>query len=150
MSLLLAVMLGLIDEPIQWLTDPTYMLTIVIVITIWQSLGVGFLSFVTGLQNVDRSFYEAGYIEGFQNRWQELWHITLPTIKPQLMFGAVMSITGSFSAGAVSSALCGMPSTDYAAHTMINHLEDYRSIRFNAVSSSVRFEQPVFFKMLRT
>lgn len=122
--------LGLIDEPIQWLTDPTYMLTIVIVVTIWQSLGAGFLSFVAGLQNVDRSFYEAGYIEGIQNRWQELWYITLPTIKPQLMFGAVMSITGSFSAGAVSSALCGMPSTDYAAHTMINHLEDYGSIRF--------------------
>ena len=122
--------LGLIDEPIQWLTDPKYMLTIVIVVTIWQSLGAGFLSFVAGLQNVDRSFYEAGYIEGVQNRWQELWYITLPTIKPQLMFGAVMSITGSFSAGAVSSALCGMPSTDYAAHTMINHLEDYGSIRF--------------------
>lgn len=122
--------LGLIDEPIQWLTDPKYMLTIVIVVTIWQSLGAGFLSFVAGLQNVDRSFYEAGYIEGIQNRWQELWYITLPTIKPQLMFGAVMSITGSFSAGAVSSALCGMPSTDYAAHTMINHLEDYGSIRF--------------------
>ena len=122
--------LGLIDEPIQWTTNPTYMLPVVIIVTIWQSLGAGFLSFVAGLQNVDRSFYEAGYIEGIRNRWQELWYITLPTIKPQLMFGAVMSITGSFSAGAVSSALCGMPSTEYAAHTIINHLEDYGTIRF--------------------
>lgn len=122
--------LGIIDQPVQWLNDPKYMLPIVIMVTIWMSLGAGFLSFVAGLQNVDRSYYEAGYIEGINNRWQELWYITLPSIKAQMMFGAVMSITSSFSAGGVSATLCGNPSTDYAAHTIMNHLDDYGSIRF--------------------
>ena len=121
---------NLIDEPIQWFTDPSYMLPLVIIVVIWMSLGAGFLSFVAGLRGIDRSYSEVGYIEGIRNRWQELWYITLPSMKPQLMFGAVMSITQSFSVGDVTSALCGFPSTDYAAHTIINHLTDYGSTKF--------------------
>jgi len=121
---------GFIQEPIQFLSETTYMLAIVIVVMIWQSLGAGFLSFAAGLKTVDKSFYEAGYIDGISSRWQELWFITLPTMKPQLMFGAVMSITGAFSAGVVSTQMFGNPSTDYAAHTIMNHLEDYGGVRF--------------------
>lgn len=122
--------MGIISEPIQWLTDPTYMLGVVIIVTLWMSLGAGFLSFVAGLQTIDQSYYEVGYVEGIRNRWQELWFITLPALKPQLMFGAVMSITNSFSVGSVTTELCGFPSTDYAAHTIINHLQDYGSTKF--------------------
>ena len=117
--------LNIIDEPIQWLTDAKYMLGLVIAVQIWMSLGSGFLSFVAGLRGIDRSYYEVGYVEGIRNRWQELWYVTLPSLKPQLIFGAVMSISGAFGCGAVSTALCGFPSTDYAAHTILNHMEDY-------------------------
>lgn len=123
--------LGIIKEPIQWLTDKQYMLFLVIVVMLWMSLGAGFLSFVAGLRTIDRSYYEVGYIEGIKNRWQELWYITLPCLRPQMMFGAVMSITSAFSAGAVTTALCGSPSTDYGAHTILNHLTDYGSTRFD-------------------
>ncbi len=122
--------LGIISSPIQFLTDTKYMLPIVIIVMIWMSMGTGFLSFVAGFQTIDRTLYEAGYVEGIRNRWQELWFITLPSIKPQLLFGAVMSITGSFGAGSVSTSLFGFPSTDYAAHTIMNHLEDYGTTRF--------------------
>ncbi|HIW74410.1 MAG TPA: sugar ABC transporter permease [Firmicutes bacterium] len=122
--------LGILHEPVQWLTDPQTMLAVVILVMLWMSLGSGFLAFVAGLQTVDRSMYEAGCVEGIRNRWQELWYITLPSMKPQLLFGAVMSITSAFSAGDVTTALCGFPSTDYAAHTMLNHLNDYGNIRF--------------------
>lgn len=122
--------LGFTQEPIQFLSDTRYMLTIVIIVMAWMSLGAGFLSFVAGLKTVDKTLYEAGYVEGINSRWQELWFITLPTMKPQLMFGAVMSITGAFSAGAVGTQMFGFPSTDYAAHTIINHLEDYGNSRF--------------------
>ena len=121
---------NIIDEPIQWFTDTKYMLTLVIIVVIWQSLGAGFLSFVAGLRGIDRSYYEVGYIEGIRNRWQELWYVTLPSMKPQLMFGAVMSITSAFGVGDVTMSLCGFPSTDYAAHTIINHLYDYGSVKF--------------------
>ncbi len=122
--------LGIIYEPIQWLTDPKYMLTVIMIVVLWMSLGTGFLAFVAGLQSIDRSQYEAGIVDGIRNRWQELWYITLPNMKPMLMFGAVMSITSSFAISDVTIALAGMPSVDYAAHTVVNHLIDYGSTRF--------------------
>jgi len=82
------------------------------------------------LQGIDKSLYEAGAIDGVRNRWQELWYITLPSMKPQLMFGAVMSITASFGIGTVITGLAGFPSTDYAVHTLLNHLDDYGGERF--------------------
>ena len=120
---------GFINEPVLWLKNADYMMPVVILVSLWMSLGVGFLSFIAGLQGVDRAQYEAGEIDGIRNRWQELWYITLPNMKPQLMFGAVMSITGSLSVADVTVALCGFPSTNYAAHTIINHLNDYGIIR---------------------
>ena len=121
---------GIINQPYLWLTDPRYMLTIVIIVSLWMSMGTGFLSFVAGLQSVDRSMYEAGYVDGVRNRWQELYHITLPSMKPMLLFGAVMGITNSFNVGLVPRTLCGFPSTDYAARTVVTHLFDYGYARF--------------------
>ena len=122
--------LGIIDTPKLWFTDPTYMLPICMVVILWMSLGTGFLSFVAGLQGVDKSQFEAGYMDGIKNRWQELWYITLPNMKPMLMFGAVMSITQAFGVCDVTMALCGYPSTDYAARTIVTHLFDYGFTRF--------------------
>ena len=122
--------LGIIDAPKLWFIDPTYMLPICMIVILWMSLGTGFLSFVAGLQGVDRAQFEAGYMDGIKNRWQELWYITLPNMKPMLMFGAVMSITASFGVADVTMALCGYPSTDYAARTIVTHLFDYGFSRF--------------------
>jgi len=122
--------LGIINAPVLWLVNPDYMLPICMLVILWMSLGTGFLSFVAGLQGIDKSLYEAGYVDGIRNRWQELWYITLPNMKPMLMFGAVMSITQSFGVCEVTMALCGYPSTDYAAHTIVTHLFDYGYSRF--------------------
>lgn len=122
--------LGIIDKPILWFIDPTYMLPVCMLVILWMSLGTGFLSFVAGLQGVDRSQFEAGYMDGIKNRWQELWYITLPNMRPMLMFGAVMSITQAFGVCDVTMALCGYPSTDYAARTIVTHLFDYGFTRF--------------------
>ncbi len=122
--------LGIIDAPILWLINPTYMLPICMVVILWMSLGSGFLAFVAGLQGIDRSQFEAGYVDGIKNRWQELWWITLPNMKPMLMFGAVMTITQSFGVCDVTMQLCGYPSTDYAARTIVTHLYDYGVTRF--------------------
>ena len=121
---------GLIEAPRLWLTDPNYMMTILIVVILWMSMGTGFLSFVAGFQGIDRSMYEAGYVDGVRNRWQELYHITLPSMKPMLLFGAVMSITQAFNVCDVPRALAGYPSTDYAARTIVTHLFDYGFSRF--------------------
>jgi len=122
--------LGLLREPRGWLTDPNSILGVVIFVQLWMSLGTGFLSFIAGLQGVDRSLYEAGLVDGVHNRFQELWYITLPVMKPQLLFGAVMQIVSSFSVADVSIRLAGFPSTQYAAETLVTHIMDYGTVRF--------------------
>lgn len=122
--------LGILKEPVQWLTDTDYMMTACIIVQLWLSLGTSFLSFMAGFKTVDETLYEAGAIDGVKNRFQEVIHITLPQMKPQLLFGAVMQIASSFAVGAVPMALIGFPSTDYATHTVINHIYDYGSIRY--------------------
>ena len=128
--------LGIISSPIAWFQDANYVMPLCIVVALWTSLGTAFLGFIAGLQGVDKSQFEAGAVDGIRNRWQELWYITLPNIKPQLMFGAVMSITSSFGFGGVVTALCGFPSVDYAAHTIMHHLEDYGGQRYEIGYSS--------------
>lgn len=122
--------LGLIKTPTAWFQTAKYVMPLCIVVSLWTSLGTSFLAFIAGLQGVDTSLYEAGAVDGIRNRWQELWYITLPSMKPQLMFGAILSITGSFGYGGVVTALCGFPSVDYAAHTIMHHLEDYANQRY--------------------
>lgn len=121
---------GFITEPVNWFKNEKYVMPLCIMVALWTSLGHAFLSFIAGLQGVDRAQYEAGAVDGVKNRWQELWYITLPNMKPQLMFGAVMSITNSFGFGGVVTALCGFPSVNYAAHTIMHHLEDYANQRY--------------------
>ncbi len=122
--------LGVISSPILWFQDTNYIMGLVIMVALWTSLGTSFLSFIAGFQVVDKSLYEAAAVDGIKNRWQELWFVTLPVMKNQMMFAAIMSITGSFGFGAVVTALCGFPSVDYAAHTIMHHLEDYGNQRW--------------------
>lgn len=122
--------LNVIHDPIQWLTDTKYMMGVCIVVIIWMSLGTSFLSFTAGFRSIDTNMYEAGAIDGIRNRFQELWYITLPAMKPQLMFGAVMCITTSFGVGTVISQIFGFPSTAYRLYTLVHMLEDYGGQRF--------------------
>ena len=121
---------GVIGDPINYLQNAAYVMPIMIVIILWMSLGTTFLSFIAGFQGIDRQYYEAGAIDGIRDRWQELWFITLPLMKPQLMFGAVMSITAAFGVGDIITQVVGFPSVDYCAHTVMNHLSDYGTIRY--------------------
>ena len=120
----------IINEAIIWMKTEKYVLPMLIVVQLWLSLGTGFLSFIAGLQTVDKSMYEAAVLDGVKNRWQELWYITLPAMKPQLMFGAVMQITQSFAIADISIQLAGNPSVNYAGSTVVTHLLDYGTVRF--------------------
>lgn len=128
--------LGLIDAPINWFRDETYVMPLCIVVSLWTSLGTSFLAFIAGLQGIDRALFEAGAVDGVKNRWQELYYITLPSMKPQLMFGAIMSITGAFGFGGIVDALAGFPSVNYCAHTIMHHLNDYGGMRYEIGYSS--------------
>lgn len=122
---------GIILEPIQWLTDSKYSMGVVILVMLWLSLGAGFLSFIAGFQNLNRECFEAGAIDGIRNRWQELWYITVPQMAPQMMFAAVMTISSLFAVGYQCMELTGFPSTDYSTHTILLHILDVGTIRFD-------------------
>ena len=128
--------LGIIDMPILWFQDEDYIMPLCCIVALWTSLGTAFLAFIAGLQTIDKSLFEAAAVDGIRNRWQELWYVTLPTMRPQLMFGAVLAITNTFGFGSVVTALCGFPSVDYAAHTIMHHLEDYGNQRYEIGYSS--------------
>ena len=132
--------MGIIDSPILWFQNVKYVMPLCIAVALWTSLGTSFLSFIAGLQGINKSLFEAGAIDGIKNRWQELWYITLPSMKPQLMFGAILSITGSFGFGGIVTALAGNPSVDYVAYTLTHHLEEYQNNRWEVgYASAISF-----------
>lgn len=123
--------LGVITEPIIWMLNTTYLLPIVIIVALWSSMGVGFLAMLAGVLNISPELYEAGAIDGIRNRMQEVFYITIPSMKPQMLFGAVMSIVGAFQAGNIGTMLTGAnPTPMYAAQLMTNHIEDYGFQRY--------------------
>ncbi|GEM01032.1 multiple sugar transport system permease protein [Halolactibacillus halophilus] len=127
----LLINLGVIYEPLQFLQSPNYLMTIMIVVTLWGSMGVGFLAMLSGVLNINTEIYEAGYIDGIKNRFQEIIYITIPSMRPQMLFGAVMAIVTTFQAGAIGVQLSGAnPTPQYAGQLMVNHIEDYGFIRY--------------------
>ncbi len=122
--------LGIISSPILWNQDSRYILAVIILIQIWMSMGNGFLVFLAGLQNVNPEYYEAASIDGVGSRFQELYYVTLPQMKPQLLFGCINAITSSFAVFDIAAGFAGIPSPNYAAHTIVAHLYDYAFIRF--------------------
>lgn len=144
--------LGLITEPITWLSTAQYIKPIVIAVQLWSSMGVSFLSNISGLQNVNNELYEAGSIDGIRSRWQELWYITLPTMKHMLLFSAVMQISSAFSISAIAIQLAGFPSVEYAADTIVSHMQDLGQVRYElGYASSVAvilFLMMVLFRLI--
>ncbi len=123
--------LGVIQAPIQWLQSPQYLMTIMIIVTLWGSMGVGFLAMLAGLLDINPELYEAGALDGVSSRWQEIFYITIPSMKPQMLFGAVMAIVGTFQAGTIGVALSGSnPTPQYAGQLIVNHIEDYGFLRY--------------------
>lgn len=126
----LLMQLGFIRDPVQWLGNADYALGVCILVQIWLSLGTAFLSFVAGFRSIDKTLYEAGAIEGVRNRLQELFYITLPSLGPQMLFGAVMQIGSSFAVSAICISLAGFPSVDYSAYTIVTMITDYGTMRY--------------------
>ncbi|MBU1141497.1 MAG: sugar ABC transporter permease [Firmicutes bacterium] len=122
---------GVILEPIQFLQSPQYLMTIMIVVSLWSSMGVGFLAMLAGVLNIDQTLYEAAYMDGIKNRAQEIFYITIPSMKPQMLFGAVMAVVTTFQAGGIGVALSGSnPTPQYAGQLIVNHIEDFGFIRY--------------------
>jgi multiple sugar transport system permease protein len=123
--------MNIIQEPIQWLQSPQYLMTIMIIVTMWSSMGVGFLAMLAGILEINPEIYEAGSLDGISNGFQEIVYITIPSMKPQMLFGAVMAIVGTFQAGAIGVTLSGgNPTPQYAGQLIVNHIEDFGFLRY--------------------
>jgi putative chitobiose transport system permease protein len=82
--------LGWIQTPIQWLSSPDLVLPIAMLLTIWAGVGYYSVIFVAGLQNIPEELYDAAAIDGC-NSFQKHWHVSLPGLRPQIVFVAVIS-----------------------------------------------------------
>lgn len=125
------IQMGIINEPITWLQSSEYLMPIMIFVALWSSMGIGFLSMLSGILNVDREQYEAGLIDGISNRVQEVVYITIPNAKSQMLFGAVMAVVNTFNTTGLGVALSGSnPTPQYAGSLIVNHIDDIGFIRY--------------------
>jgi multiple sugar transport system permease protein len=123
--------LGVIDQPIMYLLSPDYLLNIMIFVSLWSSMGIGFLAMISGILNINEELYEAAYVDGMKNRFQEIIYITIPSMKPQMLFGAVMAIVNAFNMGFIGPALSGQnPTPGLAGQLITNHIDDYGFLRY--------------------
>ena len=123
--------LGITTDPILFTTDANFLLPIMIIVSLWSSMGVGFLAILAGILNINPEYYEAAMIDGMRNRFQEIFYITIPQMKPQMMFAAVMAVVNTFSVGAIGVQLSGSnPTPGYAGQLIVNHIEDYGFLRY--------------------
>lgn len=123
--------LGTIDTPILWTQDPDKILFLVVIVSVWMGMGNGFLAFLAGFQNMSGEVFEAGRIDGIRNKFQELVYLTLPMMKPMLLFGAINTISGSFGVYEIPMTLAGSPGPENAALTLVGHLNDYAFTRMD-------------------
>jgi multiple sugar transport system permease protein len=122
---------NLIQTPLQFLQSPDFLMGIMILVSLWSAMGIGFLAMLAGILNINEELYEAAYIDGLRNRFQEIIYITVPSMKPQMLFGAVMAIVGAFNNGAIGVALSGAnPTPQYSGQLITNHIEDYGFLRY--------------------
>lgn len=145
--------LGVLREPIQWLQSPDYLMPIMILVTLWSSMGIGFLAMLAGILEINPELYEAAAIDGMSSRWQEIFYITIPSMRPQMLFGAVMAIVSTFQAGSIGVTLSGSnPTPQYAGQLIVNHIEDYGFLRYEmgyaAAVSVVLLLMVLFFSRL--
>jgi multiple sugar transport system permease protein len=146
---------GILREPIQWLQSPDYLMPIMILVTLWSSMGIGFLAMLAGILEINPELYEAAAIDGMSSRWQEIFYITIPSMRPQMLFGAVMAIVSTFQAGAIGVTLSGAnPTPQYAGQLIVNHIEDYGFLRYEmgyaAAISVVLLLMVLFFSRVAT
>ncbi len=123
--------LGLVDTPVQFLLTSDYFMLIMIIVSLWSAMGIGFLSMISGILNIDQELYEAAYVDGLRNRFQEIIYITVPSMKPQMFFGAVMAIVNAFNMGWIGVTLSGAnPTPNYSGQLITNHIDDYGFLRY--------------------
>lgn len=147
--------LGLLQEPIQWLQSPQYLMPIMIIVTLWSSMGIGFLAMLAGILEISPELYEAAAMDGMSSRLQEIFYITIPSMRPQMLFAAVMAIVGTFQAGSIGVTLSGSnPTPQYAGQLIVNHIEDFGFLRYEmgyaAAASVVLLLMVLFFSRVAT
>jgi multiple sugar transport system permease protein len=126
-----------------------------ILVTLWSSMGIGFLAMLAGILEISPELYEAAAMDGMNSRLQEIFYITIPSMRPQMLFGAVMAIVGTFQAGAIGVTLSGSnPTPQYAGQLIVNHIEDYGILRYEmgyaAAVSVVLLLMVLFFSRVAT
>ncbi len=119
-SLLLSI--GLLHEPVQWLAEQSFTLPIAMMLTTWLGLGYYMMIFLAGLQNIPEELYDAAVIDGC-NVWQKHWHVSVPGLRPQITFVAVISSLAALQVfNEIYTLTGGLGGVNFSGLTMVFYL----------------------------
>ena len=127
----LLIELGLVTQPVTFLQSETMIMPIMIFVSLWSSMGIGFLAILAGFVGMDQELLEAARLDGVNSRFQELIYVIIPYTKPTMLFGAVMAMVNTFAGSGIGVSLSGTnPTPGYAGQLIVNHIEDVGYIRY--------------------
>lgn len=115
-----------------WLLDPALVMPSIILVGLWRYTGVNALYFLVGLQNIPTEIMEAAALDG-ANRWQAFRYVTLPLLRPVLLFVVILAIVGSYNLFAEPFLLTGAEGGTRNAGlfmTMYLYLNGFRFLKF--------------------
>ncbi|UFT99273.1 sugar ABC transporter permease [Radiobacillus kanasensis] len=136
---LLNYFLGLFGvSPIEWLTDPTWAMPSLIILSIWKGLGYNIVIFLAGLQTINKQYYLAAQIDGASS-WKRFLHITVPLLSSTTFFISIVSIINSFKVfDEVFALFDGKPGPAYSAQTVVYYIFEhfYNNWEFGIASAA--------------
>lgn len=116
------ISMGVFKEPVQWLAEQAYTLPIAMMLTTWLGLGYYMMIFLAGLQNIPEELYDAAVIDGC-NAWQKHWHVSLPGLRPQITFVAVISSLAALQVfNEIFTLTGGLGGVNFSGLTMVFYL----------------------------
>jgi putative chitobiose transport system permease protein len=116
------ISLGVFKEPVQWLAEQSYTLPIAMSLTTWLGLGYYMMIFLAGLQNIPEELYDAAAIDGC-NTWQKHWHVSIPGLRPQITFVAVISSLAALQVfNEIYTLTGGLGGVNFSGLTMVFYL----------------------------
>ncbi|MEA3488798.1 MAG: sugar ABC transporter permease [Candidatus Omnitrophota bacterium] len=120
-------------QPVDWLASPTWTLPAIMIMSIWAGVGYSMILFLAGLQTIPQVMYEAAEIDG-AGFWKKFFHITLPLLKPTIVFVAMMSFIFSFQVFEqvyiMTSGQGGIGGVLDSALTIVAYLYDKGFVKF--------------------
>lgn len=125
-------------DPIAWLTDPNYSIMALVIMSVWKGLGYNIILFLVGLNNINKTYYQAAEVDGAKS-WQQFTNITVPLLSPYILLVSIIGVINSFKVFTeVYSLFAGRPGPAGSALTMVFYIYEkfYTEYQYGVASAA--------------